>query len=124
MIAERLSTLTAYDHHADGEVPITPRRPYTVLYPSAHAPTSRSVAGAARASYLRDTIMCVCNSAEGAVLLARRVVDLFEGWRHHGQPVRTFVPSTRPIADPDMTDGYRWSVNVELTYYLPRSHHA
>lgn len=121
-ITDRLATLAHVDHYADGEVPATPPGPYIVYYPAAARPTGRRLRGVARRTITSDLVMCVNNNPEGAIFHAQRVVDLMDGWQIiSGHVVQASIPQGVPIDEPTMTDGYRWSVTVELTYYSTRS---
>ena len=125
LIAARLATLPHIHHYADGEVPSTPPGPYIVYYPAAASPHGRRIRGVARQTTTRDLAMCVNNNPEGAILHARRVVDLMDGWQvAPGCQVQASIPQGAPIDEPTMTDCYRWSVTVSLTYHQTRSLHG
>lgn len=116
-IAAKIATLTQFDHFV-GEVPATTTKPYVIYYPAAGAPVDRRIDGQAHRSAATSQAMCVNNNADGAVFVAKAVVDLLDGWELSGNRVTCWVGPT--IADPDMQAGYRWSVTVEISHETNR----
>lgn len=118
------AALPAWDHFTQAEVEHpdwdAAVKPYVVHQPPTWRPTVRPLAGSARQQALTWIFRCVSNDAAHAADMARAVVDVTDGYLIGGSLVKASVPHSTPIGDPTMTFGFRWSVTVEASYWLPR----
>ena len=116
-------SLPQYALYPEGEVPATPTRPYLVLVDGSPRIVGRRLDGRLpRADVTTDRVMVVSNRPGGCVAMARELCAIVDGWRP--SPLiapRVRLPQSQPLAEPTMTDGYRWSLNVEITYRSVRS---
>ena len=115
-IFARLPTLTHYTHYL-AELPPSPDGPHTIYWPSPGQAGVRRVSGKAAQVLGFGSVVCVSNTNDGAVRLANKVVELFDGW-HLGSVVTTNVGPA--ISDPDQKAGDIWSATVQLSYRLNR----
>ena len=111
-----VAAIAGYDHFT--ERPESPTRGYTVYYPAAGIPGDRRLTGAARLSTVVDRVVCVGNTADAAVLLARRVIATLDGTPTASGLVECGCGPT--ISDPDQTGEFRWSATVTIDYSTAR----
>ncbi len=111
-----VAAIDGYDHF--DALPAAPTRGYTVYHPGAPSPSDRRLTGRAMVGAVVDRVLCVGNTADGAVLLASRVCDALDGLHSGGGLVECSTGPT--IRDPDQTGDFRWSVTVTVDYSTAR----